>query len=423
MKIKNTLLLFIVLNVNLFAQVILPVFEQNPLSEIQKANSSALCKNNTNFYKPSFASLYNWNNTDTKIYYTYNSDWQLTYEQILFPSGSRHKVSYFYDESKITLKTIDTLKGTFWKSYKKYIYSYDNNGNNNLILSQVYSDSIWLDERKDIFTYTNQNQVYTHIIANWVDTTWVNINSYTYNYNNGGLLLSLTGEKWENDNWAPKSRNRYEYNMNNVVSTFYRDSYIGGIWNQEAQFRGSFDSVGNALNYIYYSYSPIYGSEERESYSYTYDTNNNCIKAYHSQTTYGVMHFALTTPASGIVRLYFNNQSEFIEYNSPKVSIQYVTFTNINENSYSPTKLTLSQNYPNPFNPTTTIKYSIPAASIVSLKIYDILGKEVADLVNEYKNSGTYEVEFNAANLSSGTYFYQLKSGNYTQTKKLLLLK
>ncbi len=86
-------------------------------------------------------------------------------------------------------------------------------------------------------------------------------------------------------------------------------------------------------------------------------------------------------------------------------------------------KFSLDQNFPNPFNPSTTIKYSIPVSNIVSLKVYNILGKEVADLVNEYKNSGTYEVEFNAANLSSGTYFYKIKSGNYMETKKLLLLK
>jgi hypothetical protein len=83
----------------------------------------------------------------------------------------------------------------------------------------------------------------------------------------------------------------------------------------------------------------------------------------------------------------------------------------------------LSQNYPNPFNPTTTIKYSVPKLSLVTIKIYDVLGSEVATLLNEEKPIGTYELNWNVANLSSGIYFYQLKAGSYVETKKMILLK
>jgi hypothetical protein len=90
-----------------------------------------------------------------------------------------------------------------------------------------------------------------------------------------------------------------------------------------------------------------------------------------------------------------------------------------------------SQNYPNPFNPVTKIKYSIPSVTLrqaqsdirVTLKVYDILGREIAVLVNEEKPAGEYEVEFNAANLPSGIYFYQLKAGQYLETRKMVLLK
>lgn len=86
-------------------------------------------------------------------------------------------------------------------------------------------------------------------------------------------------------------------------------------------------------------------------------------------------------------------------------------------------KFVLVQNYPNPFNPSTKIEYSIAENSFVSLKVYDILGNEVAELVNEYKSMGEYQIEFNAAELPSGIYFYTLVSGNYISTKKLILLK
>ncbi|MDP3683984.1 MAG: T9SS type A sorting domain-containing protein, partial [Ignavibacteria bacterium] len=89
-----------------------------------------------------------------------------------------------------------------------------------------------------------------------------------------------------------------------------------------------------------------------------------------------------------------------------------------------PVEFALNQNYPNPFNPVTKIKYQIPdRGSFVTLKVYDILGNEVATLVNEEKEPGYYEVEFNSKNLSSGTYFYRLSAGKFVQMKKMLLLK
>lgn len=86
-------------------------------------------------------------------------------------------------------------------------------------------------------------------------------------------------------------------------------------------------------------------------------------------------------------------------------------------------QFSLSQNYPNPFNPTTVIHYEIAADALVTLKIYDELGREVKTLVNQYQNKGKYDINFIAAKLSSGNYFYQLKAGNFISTKKMLLMK
>jgi len=83
----------------------------------------------------------------------------------------------------------------------------------------------------------------------------------------------------------------------------------------------------------------------------------------------------------------------------------------------------LYQNYPNPFNPSTKIKFQIPENSFVTLKVYDVLGNEVATLVNQEKPIGSCNVEFDASSLPSGIYLYQLQAGNYFETKKMILLK
>jgi hypothetical protein len=88
-----------------------------------------------------------------------------------------------------------------------------------------------------------------------------------------------------------------------------------------------------------------------------------------------------------------------------------------------PLEHALEQNYPNPFNPTTKISFYLPLSGNVMLKVYDILGNEVATLINEIKEPGNYFIEFNANGLSSGIYFYQLVIDNFISTKKMILLQ
>jgi hypothetical protein len=91
--------------------------------------------------------------------------------------------------------------------------------------------------------------------------------------------------------------------------------------------------------------------------------------------------------------------------------------------SLVPKEMILYANYPNPFNPTTTIRYSLPVKSRVSMKIYDLLGREIVTLVNEVKSAGTYSVQFNAGNLSSGMYFCRLQADHSLAVSKLMLIK
>ncbi len=120
----------------------------------------------------------------------------------------------------------------------------------------------------------------------------------------------------------------------------------------------------------------------------------------------------------------FNSLSQFI------IADLVDTATYVKDDNLFIEDFKLYQNHPNPFNPSTKIKYSIPdnvilsgANNLVRLKVYDILGNEITTLVDEYKPAGEYEVEFNATTLPSGVYFYQLKVGEYVETKKMILLK
>jgi hypothetical protein len=99
------------------------------------------------------------------------------------------------------------------------------------------------------------------------------------------------------------------------------------------------------------------------------------------------------------------------------------TGTSVDRAEGVPTVYELSQNYPNPFNPTTTIRYSLPVSSNVTLSVFDVLGKEVATLVNGNIEAGVHSVQFNGADLSSGIYFYTLRAGSVVENKKMFLIK
>ncbi|MCL6100551.1 MAG: T9SS type A sorting domain-containing protein [Bacteroidetes bacterium] len=127
-----------------------------------------------------------------------------------------------------------------------------------------------------------------------------------------------------------------------------------------------------------------------------------------------------------INKFYYSTSGRFsnILVDSPYVYIPVIDkTTGVNLTKSITRDYHLSQNYPNPFNPTTTISYQLSAFSRVKLKVYNMLGREVATLVNEEKAPGNYEVKFDGSNLSSGVYFYRMQVGNFTQTKKFVLLK
>ena len=123
----------------------------------------------------------------------------------------------------------------------------------------------------------------------------------------------------------------------------------------------------------------------------------------------------------------------FVDDNPPSGTVEYRLKQIDNDGNFKysrivtvtslPTKFELWQNYPNPFNPTTTIQYAIPKAEHVTLKVYDELGREVTTLVNENKEAGQYKVSFNGSNLASGIYYYRLSAGDFTEVKKLILLR
>jgi subtilisin-like proprotein convertase family protein len=136
------------------------------------------------------------------------------------------------------------------------------------------------------------------------------------------------------------------------------------------------------------------------------------LAAFNNQNTNGNWIFRVNDNATG-------DTGRVMNY---CITIYFNEILGISNNSI-PQAFILEQNYPNPFNPVTTIKYSIPNSAFVTLKVYDLLGREIRTLVNDRKDAGNYTIDFDGANLASGIYLYKLESGNFSEVKKMMLIK
>ena len=161
-------------------------------------------------------------------------------------------------------------------------------------------------------------------------------------------------------------------------------------------------------------------------------TTWNTVASYDgtlSTWTYVSLDISQYTNSSSQVKIRFRlNSDQSLNYDGwyvddIKLLAYQQTPLSVGNEGETPLTYKLSQNYPNPFNPVTLISFAIPKTGFVSLKVYDLLGKEVSSLVNETKTAGSYNVMFDASKLSSGIYFYKLETSSFTDTKKMVIIK
>ena len=267
----------------------------------------------------------------------------------------------------------------------------------------VYDDlNTPLQYLPDIFTikFDNQNNLwfgYEYGAGRFDGTNWTLWNSYPLNFYCYSLAVSNIGPVWFGPSWG-----NYIEMINDTTLIEYNDFF--------------------SLSY--------------STHSIAIDNNNNVWLGIILSDTlvlaYNGLEFkSLDIPFSEVQSytlksIYADKQNNkwfgFDNGYIVKYSGNYPTDIE-DEIANMPTQFILNQNYPNPFNPSTKISWQSPISGHQTLKFYDVLGNEVATLVNEFRNAGSYEIDFDASKLSSGVYFYQLKVVDYNQTKKMVLIK
>jgi hypothetical protein len=384
--------------------------------------TTSLKNNNSDEVLDSLICIYLSGNT-TKLTYNYNNDLSLNYFTF---AGWFNGEWIITDKRTNTYNSDGNLESVLWEWFNalsgewlndaRDIYNYDSLGNrvyflhenfngqefendfkyensydsaNNLIssLSQDWIDSIWVNRAKYIYKYSPENVNDTALFQVWTNEQWVNYNMNILKYDEELEIISNLAKRWDGNNWLNFGRGTYEYDINNNRILEYFEIANNNNWKN--WFR------------IFYEY----------------DDKNNLIHLFGEEWVDGQWipedELLIITSPDGII-IGFLAKELFLYYSSP-TSVE-------NENNIV-NGFNLLQNYPNPFNSTTNIRYTISQSGKVTLKVFDIMGKEITTLLNRYQESGSYDLIFQADDLASGIYFYQLQAGDFVATKKLILLK
>jgi hypothetical protein len=344
-----------------------------------------------------------------------NSNWQMT-----------DKDEYFYDIHLNLIREIFfSWNSITWDSVIQNLYEYNQDSNLISTTIQWYVTSNWENSSRETYTYDQAGNEITSLSELWENNQWTNF-SMVYNYYSPeNRRDSLLLQKWDRTNWQNYWRTSFYYDS---LTTFLRliaaQLWTGNQFEDYLKVNLINDELGNQIQQLEQIWNGSnWVNDIKKDYTYIWNYFESCNAELWNGTNW----------EPGDTPILVNNPDGFkIAIVSQSINIYYIIVNVESTISNTLNDYSLSQNYPNPFNPSTTIRYEIPQQSFVTLKVYDILGNEIATLVNEEKPAGSYEIEFNTGShsglsgireLTSGIYFYTLSAGNYFTTKKMILLK
>ena len=353
--------------------------------------------------------------------------------------------------------------GSDWEESYDYVYLYDNDNRVIVHAVQQWNGSAWDSLYKYTYQYTPSGNLETEVDMTWNGTGWDNNFRYTYTFNTGDFITEKLEELWAAGEWKYNTLDVYTYNAQNQVVSDTSFWYPDTAWKANVELIYAYDGYGNIndmitkfweseelglqnkyhVTYEYIEGTDIKTKEENQEYDlpgsrwmntwrivYAYDGNNVLQKVLNEGWVGGSwvpgMQDDYTYDTNGnldvILSQYWDGSGWVNSFKTTHAWSQ-LTAIETDNTQLLPQKYTLAQNYPNPFNPTTRIQYTVPKDGNVKLTVYNIIGQEIAQLVNGEVKAGTHEINFDASALTSGVYLYKLQVNNFTSVKKMILMK
>lgn len=379
---------------------------------------------------------YDWQNGDwyptVKSFYQYNDLSQLVRKytiQSRFNWNIFSDVSYRYNETgkeiESVIKSISQNGIDYY--YAKVLTEYDSLNNARSVVTQKFENNVWVNIYNTSYHYDKYNNMIEQLSQSWRGNAWGNEQGYRFAYDNNRNRTKIIFLVWRNTAWDSLDMHIYNFNSQNQLlnqNTFVKQN---DIWIKDSKFEYAYDSKGNWIFQMFQYWADSVLVNGNLNF-YEYDQNGKLSQEvekgwrgnnweYNGKVTYD--HDSKGNLTN---KTYYKWAGEDWVYVTHYL-FKYEEPTNVQQILTLPKQFELFNNYPNPFNSSTVIGYKIPIQGVVTIKVFDVLGKEITTLVNELKPPGKYEVNFDANQLSSGVYFYAMSIDQYYNVKKLVLVK
>jgi hypothetical protein len=372
-------------------------------------------------------------------------------------------------------------------SKNKATFDHDMRGNRTIVTSAEWVEENWLKRGQELYKYDEADREIEFLFKYWENSDWINNHKNASTYNSNNKVDEKNGYFWIDDEWSAGYRVKFTYNEKNNEIMMLEEALEGSEWIESYKTETAYDENNNPTQIVFsYRFAAGLEEAERiilnydqnnnlidetfqmkdgsnwvniDKTSYQYDDNQNQIStlsmfwnesnwenSYKASLTYN--EFNNQTGFSGSFwedgKWILSNKGTFTYDENQNNTLYlferlngvfwepFIRITSTYEKLVTdlieldqaiPEYYALSQNYPNPFNPSTNIEFSIPERSNVSIKVYDIIGREIAVLVDEVKDAGSYSVNFRNSTLASGTYIYNFEANGNVLTKKMTFLK
>lgn len=402
--------------------------------------------------------------TTRVLYKSYNTDAGTLENSLLndYEYDENHNVSHHVIQSW-------NKKGT-WDNTLQDFYFYNAAQLDTAYYSQYWLENQWVDLDKSTTKYDTQNRKIEETSQLFYFLVWITLGRTTYQYEGQSSLPSLklnqsrdaTHHKWANENqhvysissshidtdtyqvwvnnqWTDSTKVIYSYDSNNRPIQKIKQLKRGGFWIDTTKSITTYHSSSSRLDYATIVEQAWNGSQwtNKNRYLYTYDSSGHLAQLRSQEWKGGgwtdISREVSTFDSYGnevryAIQIWADDISSwadfFSETNTYSSSRPVDVPTPIEKTAANePTRFELFQNYPNPFNPSTVIRYKLAKTNQVHLTIYDLTGRRVATLINRIQSAGVHTVRFNAGRLASGIYFYRLRSGEFNQVRKMLLIR
>jgi hypothetical protein len=372
-----------------------------------------------------------------KYAYTYDAQSNMTsFTDIKWYQGAWQNVrrfTYSYDGNGNMIKDAYQLWGDIvfdWVAVDRSFYGYDERGNQIDAVTEVWRDTVWVNVQHDSTQFDAQDRPIRLVTQLWESTgkIWITVSGIAYSFTSSGAPSSVTYQGWNNgdSSWSNAMRDLYAYNSRGGQTLHLHQRWVSS-WTDSSQEVSTYDVDGNMITNAFQTWAGRYW-QNSVLYTYAYDGQRNrtseLAQRYDGVEWINKSLYTFEYDANGNrtseVRLLWSGYdwSYIARY---LTSYQFVTA--VEDPAAMPLVYRLSDNYPNPFNPSTQIRFALRSAGTVSLRVYDILGGEVATLVDGPLQAGEHTAVWDARNAASGVYFYRLRAGQFAETKKMLLVR